>query len=575
MIILALPKALPILMNNTEPISEKTNRLHEKILEYGIIIVFICASLAYALMTPAYEGFDETAHYSYISYLAKTEHIPDFRSTKLDANVENDQKIIPKPYKTFPPYQDNGGFTYYRFFNSASHEDQTAAYQKLWFRGTEGIGYQEGKALNWEGQHPPLYYITMLLPYHLSKNWPAGYKIIFLRICSLAMVWIGLFIWIRAVRRFSSPESRLFFLSGAAVLLFFPSFYFEFARIGNDSLTALLVVLCFYFILRIHQDKTADYKPIIHLSIIIGLGLLTKMFFVPIAAGCIAFVIFTAYKNYLKLYQIMTCLLILILIPFVISGSWFNFFHERYGMYLGGTDFYASEHGGAVSIHLSSAGYLIELGRIAASFIKTFLWCGTWSLLKLPYWYYLVFVPIAFIIIYNMRHEWKNTRDDVRQMIIAASSVTLILLAGFGYHAVTKIASTGRGAGTPGHYLYIVWPFLTAIFPYALVNTKKRALIILTFLSFGILILFEMEGVWRNMLIYGGILQKTGTDAFGVGYAAPTLNNIRLAMARNDQLTFILPGLTLFFTAIAMKSVLLIFAKRTLDKILLSLDRAI
>lgn len=562
-------------MNNTELISEKTNRLNEKILEYGIIIVFICASLAYALMTPAYEGFDETAHYSYISYLAKTEHIPDFRSTKLDANVENDQKIIPKPYKTFPPYQDNGGFTYYSFFNSASHEDQTAAYQRLWFEKSSGTGYEAGTALNWEGQHPPLYYIAMLFPYHLSMDWPTGYKIIFLRICSLAMFWIGLWIWILAVRRFSSPETRLFFLSGAAILLFFPSFYFEFARLGSDSLAALLAALCFYFIVRIHQDKAAGYQHIVCLSITLGLGLLTKMFFVPIMAGCIASVLFTGYQNRLKLYQLLTGLLIFIVVPLALSGWWFNLFYARYGMYLGSLEFFVFAHTEKASVHLSSAGYLIEVGRITASFIKTFFWCGTWSLLKLPYGYYTVFFPIVFILLYNMKRSWKTSRDDVRQMAIAAFLIILPLLAGFMYHAFHRIVFTGRGAGTPGHYLYIVWPFLAVIFSYALMNAGNRALIILTFLSFGMLILFEMEGVWCNMLIYSGIWHKTGTDAFGVGYVAPTLNNIRLAMARNEQLTFIFPGMILFFTAIAMKSVLLIFAKRTLDKILLSHDTAI
>lgn len=551
------------------PMTGKTSRLDEKIIQYGIIVVFICTSLAYALMTPAYEGFDETAHYSYISYLAETGRIPDFRSTKIDANVENDQKLIPKPYNSFPPYQNNGGITYYRFFNEMGDTDRSAAYQKLWINGTAETHYQEGTTLNWQGQHPPLYYITMLLPYNLSKDWPTGYKLIFLRVCSLALVWLGMYIWILALRRFTLQETRMFFLSGAAVILFIPSFYFDLARLGNDSLTALLSSLCFYFIVRVYMGNKTDYKYIIYLSITIGLGLLTKMLFVPIMGGCAAFVMITGFRRWVGIRTLLINLSILILVPLTISGWWYNLFHARYGMYLGSAEFYTFGTIGKASVNLSLVEYLIEVGRSTTSFIKTFLWCGTWSWLKLPYWYYVVFIPIPFIVLNNVRCVWKKSGEDVRQITIAASLVILALLAGFAHHAATRIAYTGRGSGTGGYYLFAAWPFLAIIFSYVM-SAKNRVLLILTSFIFVILIIFEMEGFWREVLAYSGIWYKTSTNAFGVGYVVPTLTNIQLALARHEQLAISLPAMILFLASVPLKLGIIIYVNLMFGKALLS-----
>jgi hypothetical protein len=532
---------------------EKFNALQEKPVEYGIIAAFVLSSLAYAMMLPAYEGFDETAHYSYISYLAQTGKIPDFTIAKLDANVEEDQKVIPKPYGVSPPYENNDGINYYQFFNNLPAEDRVLAHQRLWVKGTAGTHYKEGTGLNWQGQHPPLYYTAMLPPYFLSKDWPTGYRLMFLRVCSLAFVWIGLYAWIRAVRRFDSHETRVFILSGMTALLFFPSLYFDLARIGNDSMAAMLAALCFYFITAMRVSGRDKYKNTIYLSITIGFGLLTKMLFVPIMAACLAFLIFTSVSNRLEIKPLLIRLFTLILVPLAISGWWFNLFHARYGMYLGSEEFYALGRMGTASVNLSPFGYVKQAANSVASFTKTFLWCGSWSWLKLPYWFYVVFAPFPPLLAYKIIFGWKKVSGDIRQLTIAAGLIIAALLAGFAHHMATRIAFTGIGTGTSGYYLFIVWPFLAVILSYAFVETKSGAVSVVLPVCFGLLLLFEMEGFWREMLLYGGIWRKYGTDAFGAGYIPPSFSNIQFAMERHQQLAFSFTAAALFIVSVPLK----------------------
>lgn len=530
----------------------------EKFVEYGIMVVFILSSLAYALILPPYEGFDETAHYSYISYLAATGKIPDFTKTKIDASIEEDQKLIPKPYNCNPPFENNSGITYHQYFNNMSIEDHRLAYQRLWLKKTSGIHYKEGKRLNWQAQHPPLYYSVMLAPYFVSKNWPSGYRLMFLRLFSLVLVWFGLYICVLAIRLFDMQEVRIFFLSGMTALLFFPSLYFDLARVGNDSMAALLASLCFYFIIAIQVNDRAAYRNTICLSLTIGLGLLTKMFYIPVMAACIAFIIYTGIRRKFEIKQLLIQSIILVLIPLAISGWWFNIFHARYGMYFGSEEFYSFGQSGAAAVNLSLFEYIRQAAHSVMSFTKTFLWCGSWSWLKLPYWYYVVFAPLPPLILYSVFWRWKKVSNDIRQVTIAAILILTALLAGFVYHMYTRITFTGIGTGTGGYYLFIVWPFLAVILSYIFVLSEKRMIAMILSCCFVLIVLFETEGFWRELLLYSGIINKSGSNAFGNGYILPSLTNIKFAIERCQQLTFSFAATTLFIISTLIKIIIML-----------------
>ena len=65
---------------------------------WGVAITFCLALYAHMLILPPFEGFDEPAHYSYISYLADQHRIPILGVTPLDRTMEEESADLPKPY---------------------------------------------------------------------------------------------------------------------------------------------------------------------------------------------------------------------------------------------------------------------------------------------------------------------------------------------------------------------------------------------------------------------------------------------------------------------------------------------
>ena len=82
----------------------------QRILLGAVVLGFVSLNLAYVLMLPPYEGFDDkSSHYSYISLLADRGVIADFRFSPLDATMEGERSGLPRPYATTPPFDKNGG----------------------------------------------------------------------------------------------------------------------------------------------------------------------------------------------------------------------------------------------------------------------------------------------------------------------------------------------------------------------------------------------------------------------------------------------------------------------------------
>jgi len=523
-----------------------------------LFLTVLSASLSYLLVLPPYEGFDENRHYSYISYLATTGRVPDFRHTPLDASVEELQQLVPVPYHPAPPFLPVRGKTYAQFFKELTPDNMEMVYRKLW-SNRNYPGYQPGKEINAQGQHPPLYYLSMIGPYLLSRDWPSGYRLIFLRFFSVLWVWIGFGVWIKALRLLDSRDTRVTLVLGAASLLFFPSFFFDLARLGNDSLASLLASLCFYFMVRIGQKEGNNIKNHGYLAICLGLGCLTKLFFVPIVLGVMAYSGWVAYKHKTPLKGIALRLGILGFFALLISLPWFLLFYQRYGMLLGSIEFHRFKGQSALAMSSSPVlEFTREFLRGWAGFTRSFLWSGSWSWIQVPYWHYLSFVPLFFLLIRNFFLSIKKVGQEIELLTIGAFLVLGSLLAGFFYHMVTCLVLTLVGSGSSGYYLFIYWAFLSVFFQYAFYSPQgqfPRYGVPLIFLP---LLLFEASGWWRELLVFGGILVKT--SKVGSGYIPPTGDQISAVLSRLSLLSFAGSGSLLFVFSLVLKMILPVYA---------------
>src|SRR5690349_2999045 len=82
--------------------------------------------------------------------------------------------------------------------------------RRLW-QDPQGVAsYVPGRAPNWEGQHPPLYYLVMIVPYRLARAWSPGMRLLFLRLFSVALACGSLVFWFKSNKLFGSESSRRF-----------------------------------------------------------------------------------------------------------------------------------------------------------------------------------------------------------------------------------------------------------------------------------------------------------------------------------------------------------------------------
>src|ERR1044072_2153900 len=111
--------------------------------------------LAQAALLPPWEGFDETAHFSYVAQIADTGTWPQGKEP-LSADVEASTRKTPAGLLL-------RAWGSYAAFKTASPEMLDAARRELHAAPAAPRTWRPGQALNWEDQQPLLYY-AMLAP---------------------------------------------------------------------------------------------------------------------------------------------------------------------------------------------------------------------------------------------------------------------------------------------------------------------------------------------------------------------------------------------------------------------------
>lgn len=531
----------------------------EIILGAGVSLSFVLLCLAHILLLPPYEGFDETAHYSYISSLSDRHEIPDFRYTPLDATVERDRTGLPRPYNSAPPFEVNGGITYSEFFNTHTAQEREKAVARFWRKPQWPVSYIPdipAQGINWQGQHPPLYYLLLVLPYRLAQSWSPGGRLLFLRLCSVCLACGSLVFWLKTVSLFQSASTKQFLLLTGVSAVFFPSLFYDLARLGNDSLMALLFTGSLYFLLSTYVNKQERVIDFVKLAITLGLGLLTKLFFLPLWGGAILSSVWLSMRvTKLGLRPLLFRLSLLVGIPLLLAGWWFWLFHYRYGMVAGSVEFYLFRPIISSPQSAPATGrFLGQMFRAMEGFVATFLWCGTWSWVRPPLFLYVCFVPLFVLTAYGLILFAKGQQHlEKRQIVITGAMLFLPLLPGFVYHMYARATFTGIGGGTGGYYLFFAWPIIGMLFAFAFEAQRANSRKLATFVAFVFLLFFDLTGWWRSALVYGGILKKVGETSTGVGWIPPTAANVLLVCDRLQTLVFPRGAATLYAVASVLR----------------------
>jgi len=224
-----------------------------------ITLAYMAVAINFAVQTPAWQAPDEPAHYNYIAHIATEGTLPVLRVGDYDQDYR-DHLLR----KNFPPELSVAGLRY-------------------------------------ESYQPPLYYLAGALVYTLSDG-----NLIALRLFGVALG-VGIILLSYYTLSLVFPDKPLVTLGATAFTAFLPMHVSVTASVTNDAFAELLLLAVLAVLLRWTRTqfmqtpvgKSLDSKqleskqgenpasryPLLLLGLLLGLGLLTKIYayaFVPL-----------------------------------------------------------------------------------------------------------------------------------------------------------------------------------------------------------------------------------------------------------------------------------------------------
>ena len=523
----------------------------ETLLALGSLTTLTLLLLAHILVVPPYEGFDETAHYSYISHLADRGAIPLIGVARFDKTLARDLALLPRPYSSVPPYEQIRGLTYYQFQEELPDSTRRRAIHDYWSVRRTPAQFEQDPSSQMNGApgHPPLYYALMTLPYRISASWSPGASHLFMRLLSIALVLVSYLFYWRTVRLFEDPELRTRLLGGGLLALHSPSLIFEFGRIGNDSLIVLLFSATFFYLVRLTKQGLGSTRDYALLGLVLGLGLITKLYFVATLVAVLLHILSSSFsRDERRAMWSRSCLLPVVAIT--VGGWWYVLFRMRYGVFFG--NHLTLNYPSPDSVHISLIDSVRIFLRMFASATSTFLWSGSWSFLRPTHLEYALCAP--FFLLATVAFVWTCRRQTGEQRLALTASMTLLLplVCGTMWYMIDAIrhgVAASVVAVTTGS-----WHGLAVIYSSNFRPPRTRRFLPATL---ALLVSFEILGWWKQLLMYAGLLVKSGTEKSGVGLVLPTADVLSEVVSRLSGLGWPAWALVALLAALLTRTFLL------------------
>lgn len=416
-----------------------------------LLIGSVFTGLGFIFLLPPFEGFDETAHYSYIQQIAQTGTFPRL-TDPISAEIEQYLDVAPVALSV------KAKWTYKSFFSSSP--DTIDAGRRFLERRDRHQEWVAGSATNWQGQHPPLYYAVLAPLYRFSSEWSLRAQLSLLRVASYAIAWAGLLLIVLVYRRswLSRSSAGLFALGAALWPSLFPMWFPEMARLGNDS----LVLLCsaFALILLRRLFRTDALKDYLGLGAICGLGLLTKATFLPFCAAIGVVLGVRAALVPTGLRGALVRLVAFGVVVIAIAGWWYVGNMLTYGSPLGSDLEHSLAKSEGLAKGFATHFSLFEFVRGLAASTSTFFWAGTWSFVQPPL---LAKVPLlsvgGFVIVGYLIYQ-RRAKVDYTDWI--AILTLAFFIVGLLYALIISVAVLAVFL-IPAWYLHALAPVFSGI----------------------------------------------------------------------------------------------------------------
>ena len=259
---------------------------------FAIWVCFLARTAFYSAALPLWEGFDEWSHFAVIRRMALRGELLVPRDSKVPRDVAASLELAPVPWALRDmPAPSVTQDAYWRL-PAAERTRREASFRSMPARWA--FEDSAGPLTAYEALQPPLYGWLMVPVSLAARSSGLADEVLWLRwvSCAIGSLAIPLaFLVGRSVFRSDSVA-----LGCAAVVAAMPEFAFDIARIGNECLGVMLFTLLTWLALEAVL-KGLSYRRAAAMGIVLGLGLLTKAYFlaaVPPIALLAAYVFWRA-----------------------------------------------------------------------------------------------------------------------------------------------------------------------------------------------------------------------------------------------------------------------------------------
>jgi len=464
-----------------------------------LFVSIILVGLGYIFIVPPFENFDEDVHFSKIRQAYFLNEQFKINEKNIDLNIIEYQG--PRPYSNgTPPFDSH--LTYNKFFN---HND-SSEFLKNYKENSFNNSYKASDEINWQHQHPPLFYIANAFFYKHLTNLSLVSQVNSLRIFSFFIFLLGLGICFYC---FANIEGLKKFQHSVFIYpILFPMLFIQFARIGNDSLIFLLFSLIFLLFIKWFFGGKGVKPPIfILLSIVSGIGLLVKAFFVPIFLSLVISMVMIERK-----LIIQKNFFLLLLFPYIgIFLVWGYFNHKINNDFGLGVEFNELISSDANNL-LGNMSYDKLIKGILTPLV-TFSWSGTLSLTRIPTVMQLFMLTPLLFIFYVSTKKIINKFNSCHLFWTAYIFIIIFYIFLEG-HVVINMLLGGPGASA-GWYLHIFFPFICIIIGSCFRKTKNIKTINIQKYLVLIFVFFHIILLWFLLTLYGGCSLKLPNKSFG------------------------------------------------------------
>lgn len=457
---------------------------------------------SYALLQPAFEGFDENPHYSRI--LDASQDIGSQFSGKHEFRVSVLNYPGPEAYSSGEaPFSSRR--TYDNFYlNAQDLMPQVKRYR------VDAYSPELSAKENWQYQHPPLYYVIVgILNRALFKDSMVA-NVVSLRLFSVLLVGLALIFCYMGLDRLRSKLgiSASSINSAIALLaLCFPMFYFEFARLGNDALVFLWLSLAFYFSVNAYQSSRPQ-NNLFYMSICLMFGLWTKAIVLPILPMFAIYALCCIWCSHAGSRKILITkdFLWVYALPIALGLGWYVFSYLKFNdLGLGSEARDLGQSTGLVKGLYANFDVLKFVRGLLVPWVS-FVYAGSWSLVRGPVVLYLalalIYVTLA------TKYVLYLSRAPFRVFDWMPLGLVALLYAGLGYHVLVSMALSGLGT-SGGWYLYVLTPWLLLMLSVAIDTTSPR--LVKCAQLCGLVICVYLFIV--NAMIYAGYILKADNKA--------------------------------------------------------------